>query len=327
MKLMHVSLKISLLLLAAFAPATQAAEAYPSKPVRMIVPFGPASGLDPVARALAERLTAQTGVSFVVENREGASGLIGVSAGAAAAPDGQTITMVVHPPFAAAPYLQRKMAYDPVKDFTPIARVSTTPLILITAMNQPFQTFTEMIAYARQNPGKLNYANTGIGTASHLYMEQMILGLGLKMVSVPYKSTGQLMTDTISGQVNLSLPSLVGAAAQVTGGRVRLLGVGSSTRAPNFPNAPTFAEATGLPNFEAVVYYGFVGPRGMPEAMATKISREMGIALQTPQLVGVLQKGGATSAHTSPAEFAAIIQRSAGDAQRIIRELNIQPQD
>lgn len=303
------------------------ADAYPNKPVRMIVPFGANSGLDPVARALAERLTAQTGTTFFVENREGAGGTVGVRAGASAPADGYTITMIVHPPFAASPYLQRKMPYDPLKDFAPIARVSTTPLILIASNSAPFKTFAEMISYAKQNPGKLNSASSGIGTASHLYMEQMKLAKDLKITVVPYKSTGQQMTDTIGGQVQLSMPSLIGGMPQVTAGNVRLLGIGSAKRHPTLPNIPTFAEGIEQPGFEAVVWYGFVGPRGMPEAAIAKINAEMAIALASPQVTKVLQGAGSESAHNSPAEFAALLNSSAESAQRIIKELGIPLQD
>lgn len=306
---------------------SHAADAYPNKPVRMIVPFGASSGLDPVARALAERLTAQTGQSFIVENREGAGGTVGVKAGASAAPDGYTITMIVHPPFAAAPYLQRKLPYDPINDFVPITRVSTTPLILIANNDAPFKTMAEMVSYARANPGKLNYASSGIGTASHLYMEQVKLAQNLKITFIPYKSTGQQMTDTIGGQVHLSLPSLIGGMPQVQGGKVRLLAVGTAQRHPNIPNTPTFAEGFNQPGFEAVVWYGFVGPKGMPEAAVAKLNAEFGIALNSPQVTKVLTDSGAEKAPSTPAEFAAMINSGATNAQRIIKELKIELQD
>jgi len=306
---------------------THAADEFPSKPVRMIIPFGASSGLDPVGRALADRMSAQMGQSVIVENREGAGGVVGVRAGASAAPDGYTFTMVVHPPFAAAPYLQKRPAYDPIKDFTPIARVSTTPLILIAGNNAPFKTIAEMVSYARANPGKLNYASSGIGTASHLYMEQVKLAQDLKIVFVPYKSTGQQMTDTIGGQVHLSLPSLIGGMPQVDAGRVRLLAVGTAQRHPNLPNTPTFAEGFNIPGFEGVVWYGFVGPAGLPANITNRLNTELGAALRTPQVSGVLQKAGVEAAFTTPVEFGKMIGDGAISAQKIIRELKIELQD
>ncbi len=327
MNKMLVTLGAALTLMTHMVAPLCAADAYPNKPVRIIVPFGASSGLDPVARALAERLAAQTGTGFFVENREGAGGMVGVKAGAAAAPDGYTILMVVHPPFAAAPYLQRTVPYDPIKDFAPIARVSTTPLILIANNDAPFKTLAEMIGYARQNPGKLNYASSGVGTASHLYMEQIKLALNLGISFTPYKSTGQQMIDTIAGQVHMSLPSLIGGMPQVTAGKVRLLAVGTGNRHANLPDTPTFAEGFNQPGFEAVVWYGFVGPRGMPDAVVAKINAEMATALESPQLTKLLQVAGAERAHTSPAGFAELIQKGANDAQKIIKALNIQPQE
>ena len=296
---------------------------FPSKPVRMIIPFGASSGLDPVGRALAERMTQQMGHSVVVENREGAGGTVGVKAGASAAPDGYTITMVVHPPFAASPYLQRRPPYDPIKDFAPIARVSNTPLILIAYNNAPFKSMAEMISYAKANPGKLNYASSGIGTASHLYMEQMKLANNLNIVFVPYKSTGQQMTDTIGGQVHLSLPSLIGGMPQVQGNRVRLLAVGTAKRHPSIPDTPTFAEGFNQPGFEGVVWYGFVAPAGTPAAIVNRLNREFGTALDSAPVTKVLTDAGVEKAHTTPAEFATMIQNGAASAQRIIQELKI----
>ena len=302
------------------------ADAYPSKPVRIIVPFGSSSGLDPVARTMAESMSNQTGGSFVVENREGGGGMVGVLAGAGAPADGYTILMVVHPPFAAAPFLQKKQPYDPIKDFTPIARVSVTPLILIAATTSPFKTFAEMVSFAKQNPGKLNYASSGIGTASHLYMEQIKLAMGLNIAFVPYRSTGQQMADTISGQVHMSLPSLIGGLPQVQGGKVRLLAIGGASRNAGFPDVPTFADASGMAGFDAAVWYGFVGPRGMPEAAVARINAEMATALNSARVTKVIEDGGAQKGHTSPGEFGALIQSGALDAQKIIKSLNIELQ-
>lgn len=308
------------------SPPAMSAEAFPNKPVRIIVPFGSSSGLDPVARTMAESMSHQTGGSFIVENREGGGGMVGVLAGAAAPADGYTILMVVHPPFAAAPFLQRKQPYDPIRDFTPIARVSVTPLILIAANTSPFKTFTEMANFAKQNPGKLNYASSGIGTASHLYMEQIKLAMGLEIAFVPYRSTGQQMADTISGQVHMSLPSLIGGLPQVQAGKARLLAIGGASRQASFPDVPTFAEASGIAGFDAAVWYGFVGPRGMPDAIAARINAEMATALNSPRVTKVIEDGGAQKAHTSPGEFAALIQAGALDTQKIIKSLNIELQ-
>ena len=322
------ALRCGLAAMASFIVASAfAADAYPAKQIRIIVPFGTSSGLDPVARAIGERMAEQMATPVVIENREGAGGQLGVLAAAAAPADGSTIVLVVSPPFAAAPYLQKRPAYDPVANFTPIARVVTTPLMLIASNHAPFKTFADMVDYARLNPGKLNYASAGIGTASHLKMEQLKLALGLDIAFVPYKSTGQQMTDTIGGQVQLSMPSLAGGLPQVTGGNVRALAVGSLQRSPLLPDVPTFAEASRVPELEAVVWYGFMAPRGLSEPLVARLSAEIEKALASSQMAKVAASMGAERAFQGPADFAATLQRSADEARKLIGELKIAPQD
>lgn len=324
MKILNMAMRATAFVLAFSSVSALAAENYPSRTVRIIVPFG-VSGLDTVARAFAERLTAQTGVGFVVENREGAGGAIGTTYAAAAAPDGYSILMTAHPSFAMFPYLKLKPPYDPIRDFVPIARVSTTPLVLIASNTAPFTNFNEMVAYARQNPDKLNYAGSGIGTASHLFMEQIKMALSLRITFIPYSTSGQQMTDTIGGQVQMSLPAAVAGLPQAAAGKVRLLAVGSGKRNPNYPNVPTFAEGMGQPGYEGTVWYGFLGPRGMPAAFAEKLNSELAKAMVSPQITKVMQGAGLEPAFTTTAEFATVIEQSAAASRGVIRDLKIQP--
>lgn len=312
--------------LLAAAPAAYT-QPYPAKSLRIIVPFGSSSGLDPVARRIGERLAEQMGIAVVVENREGASGQVGVLAAVAAPADGSTIVLVVNPPFAALPYMRKKAPYDPLLDLTPIARVVNTPLMLISSNSAPFKTFQEMEQAARQQPGKFSYGSAGIGTASHLKVEQIKLARSLDIKFVPYKSTGQQMTDTIGGQLDLSMPSLAGGLPQVQAGRVRALAIGSSKRTPLLPDVPTLAEALGQPGYEAVVWYGFMGPKGLPEPIAARLAQEIEKALATPALAQTAETLGAERSFLGPVAFREMLRKDAEDTRTLILRLNLPQQE
>lgn len=303
------------------------ADTYPAKSLRIIVPFGASSGLDPIARRIGERLAEQMNIPVIVENREGASGQVGVMAAVAAPADGSTIVLVVNPPFAALPYMRKKPAYDPLADLTPIARVVNTPLMLIASNHAPFKTFEEMVQEAKKRPGKLNYGSAGAGTASHLKMEQVKLLKGLNIVFVPYKSTGQQMTDTIGGQIDLSLPSLAGGLPMVQGGQVRALAIGSSKRSSLLPGVPTIAEATGQANLEAVVWYGFMAPKGTPAPIVDKLAAEIEKALDTPEMAKTAETIGAERAFLGPVNFAAMLRKDAEETRGLIQQLKLMLED
>lgn len=309
--------------LLASAIAAVAQPSYPARSLRIIVPFGASSGLDPVARRIGERLAEQMGIPVVVENREGASGQVGVSAAVAAPADGSTIVLVVNPPFAALPYMRKKAPYDPLTDLTPIARVTNTPLMLIASNSAPFKTFAEMEHAAKEQPGKFSYGSAGIGTASHLKMEQFKLAKGLDIRFVPYKSTGQQMTDTISGQLHLSMPSLSGGLPQVKAGRVRALAIGSSRRSPLLPDVPTMAEASGQPNYEAVVWYGFMGPKGLPEPLVTRLAQEIEKALSAPSLAQTAETLGAERAFLGPVAFREMLRKDVEETRLLVQRLKL----
>ena len=328
----HPVMRCAWLVLAAALSGSVAAQpastgSYPARPIRVVVPFAAGSSTDITARRLEPHMSRTLGQHLVVDNRAGAVGVIGSDMVTRASPDGYTLLMTAVSSHSIAAALRPKsLPYDVIKDFTPIARVSVTPLILISANTSPFKTFAEMASFAKQNPGKLNYASSGIGTASHLYMEQIKLAMGLDIAFVPYRSTGQQMADTISGQVHMSLPSLIGGLPQVQGGKARLLAIGGASRHASFPDVPTFADASGMAGFDAAVWYGFVGPRGMPDAAVARINAEMATALNSPRVTKVIEDGGALKAHTSPSGFGALIQSGALDAQKIIKTLNIELQ-
>jgi len=287
------------------------------------VPFGPGSGPDPVARRMAERLTEQLGIPVVIETREGAGGQVGSQAIANALPNGATIGVVASPPFTSVPNFQKRPSYDPETQFTHIARLMTTPLMIVSSMHAPFTNFAEMQDYAKKNPGKLSYATSGSGSASFLSMETVKLAAGINVLAVPYKSNAQQMTDTIGGTVHMNVVSLAGSLQQVRAGAVRALAVGSEKRSPVLPNVPTLAEVTGKADLDAVVAYGVIGPRGIPEALVNRLAAEMQKALETPQMIQFAESSGAMMGFQGPAQWSASVRKSVLNARQVIQTLNL----
>lgn len=314
--------------LAALAPlGAQAQGSWPAgKPVKIVVPFGAGTGLDVVARGFAERLGEQLKAPFVVENKEGAGGTVGALAVAHAPNDGNTLLFTAHGPFALAPYLQSGAAYDPVTDFAPIAKVAVIPMVLVTGGNSRFRTFADMVAEAKANPGKLNFASSGLGTPSHLNVEVIKRELNLDIVAVPYKSTSQAMTDVIGGQLPLYMPSFPAALPQLKAGQVRGLAIGSSKRSPLMPDIPTVAELLRQPGLEASVWYGFLAPKGTSPEIVNRLQSEIAKAAATPKITGLLDKAGAEPALLAPREFSQQIARDAESSRKLLQALGVKPE-
>jgi tripartite-type tricarboxylate transporter receptor subunit TctC len=298
---------------------------WPARSVKIIVPFGPGTGLDTMARAYAERLGEQTGGNFVVENREGAGGTIGAIATARAAADGYTIMFTAHAPFAVAPFMQAGTTYDPSADFTPITKVAMIPMVLVTGAGSSFKTFAEMAAQAKAEPGKLDYASSGVGTPSHLNVEVIKLEQGLDIIPVPYKSTSQAMTDLIGGQVPLYMPSFPAALPQMKAGKIRGLAIGSAQRSKIMPDIPTVAEVLGKPGMTAVVWYGFLAPKGLPADVVARLDVEISKAAASPRIVAAIDKIGADAVLVGPSNFAKDIQADATRSRELLRVLGVKP--
>jgi tripartite-type tricarboxylate transporter receptor subunit TctC len=299
---------------------------WPSKPVKIIVPFGPGTGLDVMARGFAERLSEQLKTPVVVENKEGAGGSIGALATAHAPADGYTIMFTAHAPFAIAPYLQAGSAYDPTSDFTPIAKVALIPMVLITGRGSSFMNFNDVVAYAKSNPGKLDYASSGIGTPSHLNVEVIKRELGLDIGAVPYKSTGQAMSDVIAGHVPLYMPSFPAALPHIKGGQVRALAIGSSKRSSVVPEIPTVAEVLKQPGLEASVWYGFLAPKGLSPEIVNRLYAEIAKAAASPKFSEMFNKLGAEAVMVGPREFGQAIAGDADRSRKLLQALGIKPE-
>jgi tripartite-type tricarboxylate transporter receptor subunit TctC len=289
----------------AFATAVQA-QAWPSKPIRLIVPFTPGGGTDLIARELANTM-GNAGYSFVIENRPGSGGNLGVDAAAKAAPDGYTFALGQTSNLAINPTLYAKMPYDSVKDLTPVSTVASSALLIVVGADSPFKTIADVVKASKANPGSVNFATSGNGTVSHLAIESFQKVAGVKMTHIPYKGAAQGVTDVIGGRVQLYVSSVPTLLGYVRNGKMRALAITSAKRTDDLPQVPTIAES-GFPGFDAVTWFGIVGPAGVPRDVVTKMSVDINKALKDPALRKKLADQGADVEGSTPEQFAKLIR-------------------
>jgi tripartite-type tricarboxylate transporter receptor subunit TctC len=298
-----------------------AQEAYPSRPIRFILPFPPGGGTDILGRIIAERLAATLGQPVVIENRGGAGGNVGAEAAARAAPDGYTLLLAA-PSLAISPSLYSKLNYDPVKDFAPVSLVATVPNVMITHPSVAAQTLQEFIALARSQPGALNFGSGGAGTSNHLAGELFNIVTGTKLVHVPYKGVNLAMNDVLSGQIHLVVIGIPAAAPHIKTGRLRALALIAPQRAPALPEVPTVAEA-GLADFEVTTWYGVLAPAGTPRTIVGRLNAELLKIMHAPETKERLA-GMATDPLTStPEEFAAYLKQEIAKWGDVVRRAGL----
>jgi tripartite-type tricarboxylate transporter receptor subunit TctC len=300
------------------APAF-AQPAYPAKPVRMIVGFPPGQATDIVARLVADKLTSRLGQSFFVDNKPGAAGIIGTELVAKAPPDGYTLQMNSSGPLSVNPGLYAKLPYDPVRDLQPISLAATVPLFLVVHPSLNATNVKELVALAKAQPGKLNYASGGSGVTNHLVMEMFKFAAGIEMTHVPYKGGPPAVTDLIAGQVSLMFETGPGILPHVRSGKLRALGVGSVKRSAATPDLPTIAEQ-GFPGFDGVAWIGFVAPAGVPRAIVDRLAAETAAIIALPDVRDRLLALGAEPAASTPDEFGAYIRSEIAKWGKVIRE-------
>lgn len=280
---------------------------WPNKAVRVIVPFPAGGATDIIARVLAQKFTQLFGQSFVVENRAGASGLIGQTAAARAEPDGYTLLLTGNGPHAVNPGLFEPMPYDPVKDFAQISLTSVLPLVLNVHPSVSAKTLAEFVSWVRANPGKLHYASPGIGSPPHLTMELFKSQNGLDIVHVPYKGSSVAITDLIGGQVSVMFDNALASHQYIKSGKINSLGVGSAARLESLPQVPTFKEA-GFPDFEAYTWTALVAPVGTPEDIVRRLSEAAADVLADPEVQKSLAAQGAIAVSSTPTELKSKVQ-------------------
>ena len=313
---------VAALLSLAFAGAA-CAQAYPSKPIRIIVPFAPGGGSDFIGRFIAQRMSATIGQQVVVENKPGAGGVLGIEQGVKAAPDGYTLTLVASS-YTVNPSLY-KLSFDPVADVTPVIQLSQGPLLVVVGASLPYKTVKDLIAAAKAKPGSINYASSGQGSVIHLATEMFDNMAGIKMNHVPYKGTGPALTDTLSGQTQVFFSSTANAMGHVKGGKLRPLAVTTSKRIPALPDVPTVAEA-GVPGYEAILWHGLIGPKGLPAPIVERLNKEATAILALKDSGEQLQNDGVAPAGGSAAQFAAVIKREIGVWKKVATDAGVKPE-
>jgi tripartite-type tricarboxylate transporter receptor subunit TctC len=286
----------------------QPAADYPTRPITLIVPYAPGGGNDVMARSVAEPMSRTLGQRIVIENRGGAGGSIGTRQVATAAPDGYTLGLGGTGTLAIDPTLYASAGYDPRTDFAPVGLIATSPMIVVVNPSLPAKNIGELIALAKEQPGKLNYASAGTGSGIHLGTVLFAQAAGIELTHVPYRGTGPALTDLLGGHVTLYFSSLPSAVGLVKDGKLRALGVTGLNRSSTFPDVPTVAEQ-GLPGFEAVLHYGIVAPAGTPRPIVAKLNAALREALADPSLAEHFAAEGAEPLATTPEEYAADIDR------------------
>ncbi|MFE8644820.1 Bug family tripartite tricarboxylate transporter substrate binding protein [Sphingomonas sp. NCPPB 2930] len=299
----------------------QAQAAWPSKPIRLVVPFPAAGATDLFARTLAQKLGEVLGVSVIIDNKPGAGGAIGADAGAKAAPDGYTLLLTTSSTHAIGPAINPRLPYDTVRDFTPIAHVGNAPSIMLVPHDSPARTVQQWIDYAKRNPGKLNYGSSGTGTIVHLTAELFKTQAGVFVTHIPYKGTALAMPDLISGKLDVIFDSLPTGLPFVRDGRLRALAVTSQKRSPLAPDLPPVADV--LPGFESNTWFGIYGPRGLPADLVAKVNAAANQALADAATRDKLARLGIEPVQSTPAQFGQMVAADAAKWKKIIVDRKI----
>ncbi len=310
---------------AALFAAHAVAQAWPAKPIRVMVPFPPGGSTDIVARIMAQKLEKPLGQPLVVENRGGAGGTIGAAVGAKAAPDGYFLTFGSTSTHVVAPSVYPKLDYDPVKDFAPISLVAVTPYLLAVNPQLPVKTVKELVELMKAQPGKLNYASAGIGSTTHLAMEMLKNVSNTFALHIPYNGNGPAGTALVAGQVEILFGSLPSLLPHARSGRVRALAVGTPKRSLALPEVPTVDES-GYRGFDASLWLAFFAPAGTPQPVIDRLHKEVVAVASAPDTREALDKAGAEAITSSPAELAAMIRDGVGKYAKVVQAAGVKPE-
>ncbi len=309
------------LLISAATVVLAQADVYPNKPVRLIVPFPPGGSVDVVARLLAPKLAESLGQAVVIENRSGASGIIGTEAVARAKPDGYTL-MINTIPFVTNAHLYDRVPYDALNDFVPISLLSSSPLAIVVHPSVPARSVGELLKLAKSRPGALNYSAAGAGTNPHIAGELFNMLGKVDIVAIQYKGGGPALVGVLGGHVGINYPNVSEAVPHVSANRLRVIAVTGAKRSPAFPDVPTVAEA-GLPGYEFVTWHGLLAPKGTPEAIISLLNAKLKAVLRSPELSARFEQMGFDVIASSPGEFADHLKRENEKWAKVIKERNI----
>ena len=308
--------------LCAFGAGEAGAQNYPSKPVRFVSPYAPGGGTDIMARTLAQKLTESMGQQFVVENRAGGGGIVGIESVAKAAPDGYTILLGSKGPLTMNPALHRKLPYDTLRDLAPISLVGRVPAVLVVHPSLPVKTVKELIALAKARPGELTFSSSGTSGTGHLSGELFAAMAGVKLVHVPYRGTGPATVAVLSGEVTFGFGNLVALMPHVQNKLLRALAVTSSKRISSAAHLPTVAEA-GLPGYEYVTWYGVLAPAATPKEIVNRLGTELAKVARQAEMRDRLSSEGGEAVGSSPEEFAAYLKTELAAAVKLVKIANL----
>jgi tripartite-type tricarboxylate transporter receptor subunit TctC len=298
------------------------ADAYPNRPVKVIVPFAAGGGADIVARAVFQKVSAQIGQPFVIENKGSAGGIMGSDTVAKAAPDGYTLLLGQTGPNAINPALFTKIPYDPIKDFAPIIQLTSYPYVLAVNPNLPEKNLAELVAYAKAHPGAITFSTAGNGSSAHLAAELFMKASKIQMTHVPYKGAGPALMDAIAGVVSMTFGDAGSTTPMVLDNRIRAITVTSKNRSPLLPGIPSIAES-GYPGFDAVAWHGVLAPAKTPPEIIKKLNQEIAKALKDPEMRNRFSKDGLEIIGGSPEDFSIYIKAEVGKWGKVVRESNI----
>ncbi len=296
------------------------AQPYPTKPVRIVVPFAPGGGSDFIARFMAQRLTTGLGQQVIVENKPGAGGMLGIEQGVKSPADGYTLTLIASS-YTVNPSIY-KFTFDPVSDITPIIQLSQGPLLVVVRPTLPVKSTQELIAMAKAKPGQVNFASSGQGSVIHMATELFQSMAGVKMNHIPYKGTGPALTDTIGGQTDVFFSSTATAVPHVQSGKLRAIAVTTAKRIPALPNVPTVSES-GVKGYEVILWHGLIGPKGLPRPIVERINAEAGKALKVKETADQLQNDGVAPAGGTPEQFLAQIKKEIGVWRKVATDAGV----
>jgi tripartite-type tricarboxylate transporter receptor subunit TctC len=306
---------------ATLAPSLAWAQEYPSRPIRIVVPYSAGGASDAPMRVIAQELSKQLGQGVVVENKPGQGAMIGSEMVARAAPDGYTLLLASNPQAISA-NLYEKLSFDPLEDFAPISLFSREPSVLVVNPGLPVYTLKEFIEYVRARPGQVNYASSGNGSAQHLFTAMFLSAAGLKMTHVPYRGSAPAVQDVVAGQVPVTMPGLAAMIPHIRDKRLRPLATTGATRSPLLPDVPTLAES-GFPGFSAYVWSGLMAPKGTPPAVVQRIHRELATAMRTPVVKAFMEKAAIEEIITTPAEMHAFMRQEKERSGKVIKETGV----
>jgi len=302
-----------------------AATAFPTKPIRIIVAYTPAGTTDILARALAQKMSEAWGQPVIVDNRPGANGNIGTEVAARAVPDGHSLVMATAGTHGINVSLYRKLGWHPVKDFAPVSLTAMVPNIMVVNNSLPVKNVKEFVAHVKANPGKLSYGSPGNGSTAHLSMELFKSMTGANLVHIPYKGSAGVLTDVMGGQIAVTIDNMPPYVPQVRAGKIRALAVSTAKRSSAMPDVPTIAEA-GVTGYEAGAWFGLLAPAGTPKAVVAQLSAESARILKLPDVSKRISELGAEPVGSTPEEFGALIQSEIAKWAKVIKDANVELQ-